>query len=140
MIPTAPTTAITSAQIGSCPLATPPPPPALTTVGTVSDSGVLGSFDATAGSGVMSGTAIAVSAARGDPDASASINGTMNPVSVGPSVDTAGAVLGVVVGVLDGAEVGVVVGVGEGVTTEMICVGQDALLIQSAPAAALTPA
>ena len=127
---------MTSAQIGSCPPGALPPPPALTTVGTVSDSGVLGTFDASAGSGVMSGTAISASVARGDAVGDASSTGAVKAESVVPPEELAG----VVVGVLDGAEVCVVVGDGEGVMTEMICVGQDALLIQSAPAVALTPA
>jgi len=84
----------------------------------------------------MSGTAISASVARGDADGDASSTGAVKAESVVPPEEPAG----VVVGVLDGAEVGVVVGDGEGVMTEMICVGQDALLIQSAPAVALTPA
>lgn len=138
LAPIAPTAAVRSTQTGSCPPGA-LPPPALTTVGTVSDSGVLG---ASAASGVMSGTAISASVARGDADGDASSTGAVKAESVVPPEEPAG----VVVGVLDGAEVGVGVGdgegegEGEGVMTEMICVGQDALLIQSAPAVALTPA
>jgi hypothetical protein len=128
----APTIAIASAQIGNWLPGM--PPPALTTVGTVAGSGVIGmavGSSATAGSGVATGAVASCASALTDGDGDASATGTTTATSPGPFAETAGVGVALVVGEA--------VGVGDVVTTGVTCVGHEAPVIQSAPALALTP-
>jgi hypothetical protein len=136
----APTIAIATAQIGNWLPGM--PPPALTTVGTVAGSGVIGiavGSSATTGSGVATGAFVSFASALTDVDGDASATGTTTATSPGPFAETAGVGVAMVVGEVDGDVDGEAVGVGDVVTTGMTCVGQEALVIQSAPAVALTP-